>query len=140
MRLSRIWLVGVLCCGMGLARAQTDPVPPEAIDLDQVRAVVAAATGHVAALDALIAAQEEKLDALYGQRDVAAAGDDDGRADQRDALIDRLNLTLTQLEAERVGIAGTIATLTDQIAVLTGSQTGTPGDAQQPTVTTEDSR
>ena len=140
MRLSRIWLVGVLCCGVGLARAQTDATPPEAIDLDLVRAVVAAATGHVDALDALIAAQEEKLDALYIQRDAAAAADDDDRADQLDAVIDRLNLTLTQLEVERDGIAGTIATLTDQIAALSGEAPAIPTDAAQPPVMTEDSR
>lgn len=107
---------------------QAMPAPPPPPDLDQVAAVVSGAQHQLAALDGLIAAQEQKLDALYTQRDAAEEADDRDRARRLDPLIDSLNLSLTQLEAERDGMAATIATLSAQIEILRQSEQKGPGE------------
>jgi hypothetical protein len=91
------------------------------IDLSVVEAAVTSAEAQIATLDQLIAEQELKLDALYVQKDAAAQSEQNDRAAHFNSIIDQMNLTLTNLEAERDSIAASIATLRSQIAVLRAS-------------------
>ena len=97
-------------------------------DLSQIATVVASAEAHVATLDQLIEAQEAKLDALYAQRDAAFDAGQNTQAEQLDVVIDRLNLTLTELETERDGMIATLALLREQLASL---QTNANGSTDQ---------
>ena len=92
------------------------------VDLSAVRAVIAEAETNLGALDRLITTQEDQLDALYEQRDAAAEADAHDRVEQFGSIIDQMNLTLTNLEAERESMAGLITTLHGQIAALEAAQ------------------
>lgn len=97
-------------------------------DLSQIETVVASAEAHVSALDELIKAQEAKLDALYTQRDAAFDAGQNTQAEQLDGVIDRLNLTLTELETERDGMTATLNLLREQLNNL---QTNADGSTDQ---------
>ena len=97
-------------------------------DLSQIATVVASAEAHVATLDQLIEAQEAKLDALYTQRDAAFDAGQNAQAERLDVVIDRLNLTLTELEAERDGMTATLILLREQLDSL---QTNANGSTNQ---------
>lgn len=117
----RLVLTSVLAVFLGgaSATAQEDqPLVEPTLDLEQIEAVVATAVTHLSALDQLIATQEDGLGELYDQRDVATTNGQDARVRQLDTLIDRLNLTLTNLEAERDRIAASVTTLESQIDIL----------------------
>lgn len=118
MRLSLTLCAVLLFVGSLAAGEQHEPQVDTQIDLSAVEAVVASAQSHVANLGLLIAAQDEKLNALYDQREAARHSNQGERVEHLNTVIDQMNLTLTNLEAERDGIAATIATLQDQIAVL----------------------
>jgi multidrug resistance efflux pump len=102
---------------MATAEQQPALIEPE-MNLAQIEAVVASASNHLQALEALVATQEASLDDLYAQQELAQAAGEDDRVRQLTDLIDRLNLTLTNLEAERDSIAVSIATLQSQIEIL----------------------
>lgn len=118
MRLTLAIAALLLLPGAVASGQQVAPPAAEQVDLSAVRIVIAEAEANLGALDLLIVAQEVQLDALYAQRDAAAGAGDRDRADQFGSLIDRMNLTLTRLEAERDGIASLITTLQDQVAAL----------------------
>ncbi|WP_333713908.1 hypothetical protein [Yoonia sp.] len=119
MSLARVMGAAFLCAG---SFAVAEGQQAAEVDLASVVAVVSAAEGHLTGLEALIAAQEAKLDAIYAQRDAASEAGDRDRAAQFGVVIDQLNLTLNALEAERDTIATTVAVLKDQIAVLGGAE------------------
>lgn len=116
---ARVLGVVFLCAG---SFAMAEGQKAADVDLAPVLAVVSAAEGHLEVLEAVIIAQEAKLDAIYVQRDAATDVGDRDRAAQFGAVIDQLNLTLTALEAERDTIATTVAVLKDKIAVLSGAE------------------
>ena len=111
----------VVFAGSFAAGEQHDAQPQTGIDLSAVDAVVTSAETQVATLDQLIAEQEVKLDALYVQKDAAVQSEQDDRAAHFNSIIDQMNLTLTNLEAERDSIAASITTLRSQIAILRAS-------------------
>lgn len=115
----------VLAIGGTIATAEPETTT---YDLSQIATVVASAEAHVATLDELIKAQEAKLDALYVQRDAAFDAGQHTQAEQLDVVIDRLNLTLTELETERDGMTATLALLREQLASL---QTNANGSTDQ---------
>lgn len=119
MRLGGIALLFAFVFGSSPAFAQQEADQSgDVLGIEQVEAVVETARAQLASLDGLITAQEASLDGLYEQRDAATTAGNDDRVSQLDVLIDRLNLTLTNLEIERTDIADAIATLRGQIDVL----------------------
>lgn len=115
----------VLTIGGTIATAEPETTT---YDLSQIETVVASAEVHVATLDELITAQEAKLDALYDQRDAAFDAGQNTQAEQLDGVIDRLNLTLTELETERDGMTATLNLLREQLNSL---QTNANGSTDQ---------
>lgn len=115
MRLGGIALLLAFVFGSAPVSAEQEAEVPA---FEQVEAVVEAARAQLASLDGLITAQEASLDGLYEQRDAAMTAGNDDRVSQLNVLIDRLNLTLTNLEIERTGIADAIATLQSQIDAI----------------------
>lgn len=86
------------------AHAQVDtghqaPSGMTAQQLDEIAATILAARVQISRMDDLVLSLDDRLDALYAQRD--AAEDDPARQRQLDDLIDRMNLTLTEAEAQR---------------------------------------
>lgn len=119
MSLVRIIGTALLCAG---SFAKAEGHQTAGIDLASVVAVVSAAEGHLTGLEALIAAQEVKLDEIYAQRDAATEANDRDMAARLGVVIDQLNLALDTLEAERDAILSTVAVLKDQISVLGGAE------------------
>lgn len=115
----------VLMIGGTIAAAEPETTT---YDLSQIATVVASAEAHVATLDELIEAQEAKLDALYAQRDAAFDAGQNTQAERLDVVIDRLNLTLTELETERDGMTATLNLLREQLDSL---QTNANGSTDQ---------
>lgn len=125
MRLALVFGLVLACTG---SLAVGEEPAGGGVDLASVTAVVATAEGHLADIDALITAQEARLDALYTQRDAATEAGDRDRAAQLGMVIDRFNLILTNLEAERDSIATMVAGLHEQIAALDATQPPQPED------------
>lgn len=106
---------------VGVAFAQAEETPPDALTdaaLEEVEGVLAEAERHLVALNELIANQDERLDDLYDRRDAAEAAGEDARVAQLDGLIDRLTLTLDNLEVERARIVDFTQGLGGQVASL----------------------
>lgn len=119
MSFARVVGTAFLCAGSFVVAEEQQAAE---VDLVSVAAVVSAAEGHLTGLEALIGAQEAKLDAIYAHRDAALEAGDRDRAAQIGVVIDQLNLILNALEAERDTIVTTVAVLKDQIAVLGGAE------------------
>ncbi|MCF2872047.1 DUF1664 domain-containing protein [Octadecabacter sp. G9-8] len=104
------------------AHAQDTPPPDPELALTQIEDVLAAAERHLGALDQLITEQDEKLDTFYDQRDAAEQAGEADKAAQLGGIIDRMNLTLTNLEGERDRIAQSIVTLRGHMDVLRAAE------------------
>lgn len=81
--------------------------------LDEVAATILASQEQISRMDAMVLSLDDRLDALYAQRD--AADDDLARQRQLDDLIDRMNLTLTEAETQRNQMKKLLDTLESSI-------------------------
>ena len=114
-------LLGMLAVSGGVALAETPPAPsdmPTEADLSRVEVVMDQALGHLDALNDVIARQDARLDALYAQRDAAEGAGDTNRASRLDGAIDRVTLTLDELEGERDRMVQFIDVLETQLETL----------------------
>jgi len=93
-------------------------VSEDAPGLAPVRDLIGKAEASLAALEDLIVQQDAHLDDLYSRRDASAATGQGDRAAQFDNVINRMTVTLDDLEAERDAITSLIATLEAQLAIL----------------------
>ena len=73
-------------------------------------------------MDQLITEQDEKLNTFYDQRDAAEQAGETEQVAQLSGIIDRLNLTLTNLEGERDRIAQSIVSLRGHMDVLRAAE------------------
>lgn len=119
------FLFGVLALLGGVVVAQAQETAPRDADvaLTQIEDVLVSAERHLGALDQLITEQDEKLDAFYDQRDAAEQAGEAEQAGQLGGIIDRMNLTLTNLEGERDRIAQSIVRLRGHMDVLRAAAT-----------------
>jgi len=81
--------------------------------LDEIAATILATRVQISRMDDMVLSLDDRLDALYAQRD--AAKDDPARQRQLDDLIDRMNLTLTEAEAQRDQMKKLLDTLESSI-------------------------
>lgn len=87
---------------------------PSAADTKDVANAIAATEVQLAKIDALIVSLDERLESVYDQRDLVE--DDPARKRTLDVMIDRLNLTLTEMEKQRDQLAAVLGTLKQTIA------------------------
>jgi septal ring factor EnvC (AmiA/AmiB activator) len=101
-----------------LAHAQVDTGQQAASgmiaqQLDEIAATILASRVQISRMDDMVLSLDDRLNALYAQRD--AAEDDPARQRQLDDLIDRMNLTLTRAEAQRDQMKKLLDTLESSI-------------------------
>ena len=122
MRIRLLFGVLALLGGVVVAQAQETTPPDANLALTQIEDVLAAAERHLGALDQLITEQDEKLNTFYDQRDAAEQAGETEQVAQLSGIIDRLNLTLTNLEGERDRIAQSIVSLRGHMDVLRAAE------------------
>ena len=81
--------------------------------LDEITSTILATRVQISRMDAMVLSLDDRLDALYALHD--AAEDDPARQRQLDDLIDRMNLTLTEAEAQRDQMKKLLDTLESSI-------------------------
>ena len=81
--------------------------------LDEIAATILATRVQMSRMGAMILSLDDRLNVLYAQHD--AAEDDPARQRQLNDLIDRMNLTLTEAEAQKEQMKNLLDTLESSI-------------------------
>lgn len=82
---------------------------PNSLQPDEISSLIEQAESQVSSVTALIDTLDLRLDTLYDQREVAA--DDPQRIKTLDTLIDKLNLTISEMDQQRTELSSLLVTL-----------------------------
>ena len=88
---------------------QNVPVEMTEERLNEIKALIVATNAQLSRIDAMIMSLDDRLITLYDQRDVADIEPELRR--QLDQVIDRMNLTLSEAEAEKMHIENVLQLL-----------------------------